>query len=162
MKNLVNSSIFLIVLMSFSFIACEKENEYIQQLIDDEIEDREAYLEDNGITEDSKTASGLYYIETEEGSGVQPIAGDIVHVHYEGRFLNGSIFDSSYQRKVPIKFTLGQGEVIAGWDEAITLMKEGGTAQLIIPSDLAYGATGNSGIPGYTTLMFYVELVDVE
>ncbi len=128
-----------------------------------EIEDRNAYIQENNITV-APTASGLYYIETVEGNGEQAKANDIVSVHYTGKFLNGKTFDSSYDRNQPIEFTLGIGEVIKGWDEGIALMKEGGEATLIIPSNLAYGAYGTSdgSIPPYSTLVFDVKLIEIK
>ena len=161
MNNLKKVSVLAFLVLSIGFVSCEKDNDYIANLKQNEIDAREAYLEAEGITT-APTASGLYYIETAEGTGVQAAADDVVHVHYEGRYLSGGIFDSSWNRGTPIKFTLGTGAVIAGWDEAIAMMKEGGTAKLVIPSDLAYGASGSASIPAYTTLVFYVELVDVE
>jgi len=125
-----------------------------------EIEDRNAYLQKNNITT-APTASGLYYVETLAGTGVQAQANQDVVVHYTGYFVDGGIFDSSVQRGQPIEFTLGVGQVIKGWDEGIALMKVGGKAKLIIPSDLAYGKNGRSSIPGYSTLVFDVELLDV-
>ena len=148
------------LVLSIGFLACEKDDEYTAQLIQQEIDDREDYLEKSGIPVDTNRASGLYYFETKTGAGIQPVTGDKVKVHYIGQFLNGTIFDSSYDRDKPIEFTLGLGEVIPGWDEAIALMKEGGTADLIIPSNLAYGATGYGSIPPYTTLIFNVELIN--
>lgn len=110
-----------------------------------------------------KTASGLEYIEVEAGTGVQAEAGKTVSVHYTGKFQDGKVFDSSVSRGEPITFPLGQGRVIKGWDEGIALMKVGGTAQLIIPPDLAYGERGAGGvIPPNATLVFNVELVDVK
>ena len=83
-------------------------------------------------------------------------------VHYEGSLENGQVFDSSYKRKEPIEFTLGIGQVIAGWDEGISLLKEGDKARFVIPSDLGYGARGAGGvIPPHATLIFDVELVKV-
>jgi len=161
MKNRLGRRLTLAFLvLSIGFFSCEQDNEYLEGLKQQEIDDREAYIEDNNITTEP-TASGLYYIETKEGSGVQAVAGDVVKVHYEGQSLTGIVFDSSWDRGAPFEFTLGTGSVIKGWDEAIVLMKEGGTAQLIVPSDLAYGEAGNSGIPPYSTLVFYVELIDV-
>lgn len=125
-----------------------------------EIKDRNTYLAENNITA-SPTASGLYYIETTEGTGVLAQVGDVVQVHYTGKFLNGDVFDSSYDRGEPIEFTLGAGQVIKGWDEGIALMKEGGKATLIIPSNLAYGASDYHSIPAYSTLVFDVELVKI-
>jgi FKBP-type peptidyl-prolyl cis-trans isomerase len=110
-----------------------------------------------------KTASGLEYIEVQEGTGAQAQAGKMVSVHYTGKFENGNVFDSSIQRGEPIVFELGAGRVIKGWDEGIALMKVGGKAQLIIPSNLAYGERGAGGvIPPNATLVFDVELVDVK
>ncbi len=77
-------------------------------------------------------------------------------------FLDGEKFDSSYDRGEPFEFTLGAGQVIKGWDEGISYMKEGGKATLIMPSSLAYGAYGAGIIPPYTSLIFEVELIDVK
>jgi len=110
-----------------------------------------------------KTASGLEYIEVEAGTGTQAEAGKTVSVHYTGKFQDGKVFDSSVSRGEPIKFPLGQGRVIKGWNEGIALMKVGTKAQLIIPPDLAYGERGAGGvIPPNATLVFDVELVDVK
>ena len=110
-----------------------------------------------------KTTSGLEYIELEAGTGAQAEAGKNVSVHYTGKLQDGTVFDSSSSRGVPISFKLGVGQVIKGWDEGIALMKVGGKAQLIIPPDLGYGARGAGGvIPPNATLVFDVELVDVK
>ncbi len=110
-----------------------------------------------------KTDSGLEYIELEAGTGTQAEAGKTVSVHYTGKFQGGRVFDSSVSRGEPITFKLGVGQVIKGWDEGIALMKVGGKAQLIIPSNLAYGERGAGGvIPPNATLVFDVELVDVK
>jgi peptidylprolyl isomerase len=110
-----------------------------------------------------KTTSGLEYIELEAGTGAQAQAGKTVEVHYTGRLQDGTVFDSSVSRGVPISFKLGIGQVIKGWDEGIALMKVGGKAQLVIPPNLGYGASGAGGvIPPNATLVFDVELVDVK
>lgn len=124
--------------------------------------DLQSYLQKNNITAEP-TTSGLIYIPVLEGSGEQAKSGDKVSVHYRGMLLDGTEFDSSVGRGVPFEFTLGQGQVIPGWDEGIAMMKEGGKAQLIIPSNLAYGANPRPGGPikPYSTLVFDVELVKV-
>jgi FKBP-type peptidyl-prolyl cis-trans isomerase len=110
-----------------------------------------------------KTASGLEYVEVEAGTGEQAAAGKTVSVHYTGKFQDGKVFDSSVSRGEPIKFPLGAGRVIKGWDEGIALMKVGGKAQLVIPPHLAYGESGAGGvIPPNATLVFDVELVSVD
>jgi FKBP-type peptidyl-prolyl cis-trans isomerase len=110
-----------------------------------------------------KTSSGLEYIEVQAGTGAQAAAGKTVSVHYTGKFQDGRVFDSSISRGQPISFKLGVGQVIKGWDEGIALMKVGGKAQLIIPSNLGYGERGAGGvIPPNATLVFDVELVDVK
>jgi len=115
------------------------------------------------MSEDTQTtSSGLQYIVIEEGTGDKPEKGDTVKVHYTGKLEDGTVFDSSLQRGVPIEFQLGVGRVIKGWDEGIADMKEGGKRQLIIPPDLGYGANGYPPvIPPNSTLIFDVELVEV-
>ncbi|HAH58176.1 MAG TPA: peptidylprolyl isomerase [Bacteroidales bacterium] len=128
----------------------------------DEASERASYIKKNNITV-KPTASGLYYIETKAGSGEQVVSGKTVKVHYTGTLLNGQKFDSSVDRGEPIEFVLGQGQVIQGWDEGIAMMKEGGKARLIIPSNIAYGPQGRMPtIPPNSTLVFDVELIDVK
>jgi len=110
-----------------------------------------------------KTDSGLRYKMIQKGDGKKAEAGKTVSVHYEGSLENGKVFDSSYPRKKPIEFRLGQGQVIEGWDEGIALLQVGDKARFVIPSDLAYGAAGAGGvIPSNATLIFDVELMDVK
>lgn len=126
---------------------------------EEELELLDQYLLDNNITEEPKE-SGLYYIETEAGTGVQPQQGDTVDVHYTGRLIDSTIFDTSAGSD-PFSFVLGEGEVIQGWDEGVGYMNKGGKAILIVPSSLGYGSAGKGSIPPYSTLIFDVELVDV-
>jgi peptidyl-prolyl cis-trans isomerase A (cyclophilin A) len=110
-----------------------------------------------------KTESGLRYQFIQKGDGKQAEAGKTVSVHYEGSLENGKVFDSSYPRKKPIEFRLGQGQVIEGWDEGIALLKVGDKARFVIPSDLGYGPAGAGGvIPPNATLIFDVELMEVK
>lgn len=97
------------------------------------------------------------------GSGKEAVSGNNVSVHYLGKLEDGTKFDSSYDRKQPFEFTLGAGEVIAGWDLGVAGMKEGGKRKLTIPSSLGYGETGSPPvIPPNATLVFEVELLKVE
>tara|TARA_B110000879_G_scaffold118650_1_gene157594 strand:- start:544 stop:1470 length:927 start_codon:yes stop_codon:yes gene_type:complete len=107
-----------------------------------------------------KTTSGLYYTITKEGEGEHPPKGANVSVHYKGTLVDGTVFDSSYQRDQPIEFSVGVGQVIPGWDEGILLLNKGAAARFVIPSHLGYGAQGAGGvIPADATLIFEVELI---
>ncbi len=119
-----------------------------------------AYMEQNNITS-TPLPSGLYYIETKAGKGNVPKAGQFCTVNYTGKLLNGTVFDSSEGRD-PFSFQLGTGQVIAGWDEGIAMMKKNGKALLIIPSHLAYGERNTGSIPPYSPLVFQVELTDIK
>ena len=108
------------------------------------------------------TASGLKYIDEVVGDGDAPAKGKKVKVHYTGTLTNGKKFDSSVDRGQPFEFTIGIGQVIRGWDEGVMGMKVGGKRQLIIPSDLGYGARGAPPvIPPNAELIFDVELLGV-
>ncbi len=110
-----------------------------------------------------KTDSGLRYKILKKGDGNKAEKGNTVSVHYEGSLTNGQVFDSSYQRKQPIDFQIGIGQVIPGWDEGISLLKVGDKARFVIPSELAYGSAGAGGvIPPDATLIFDVELMEVK
>lgn len=118
------------------------------------------YLIKNAKKEGVKTTkSGLQYKVIKAGEGKSPKKSDTVRVHYEGRLLDGTVFDSSKKRGQPAEFPL-QG-VIPGWTEGLQLMKEGGEYQFYIPANLAYGETGNQGIDPNSTLIFDVELIKV-
>lgn len=122
----------------------------------------EEYLAENKIDAES-TESGLYYVIEEKGSGIQPSPGDSVYVHYTGKLLDGTQFDSSLDRGEPLVIPIGQGMVIQGWDEGIMLLNKGAKATLYIPSPLGYGPRGSGGaIPPNSVLVFNVELVDVK
>ena len=111
----------------------------------------------------AKTESGLRYQFIQRGEGKKAESGKTVAVHYEGSLENGKVFDSSYPRKKPIEFRLGQGQVIEGWDEGIALLQVGDKARFVIPSHLGYGSRGAGGaIPPNATLIFDVELMEVK
>ena len=121
----------------------------------------EAFLAENAKKEGiTVTKSGLQYEVLQEGAGKQPKATDTVRCHYEGRLLDGTIFDSSYKRNEPADFGLQQ--VIAGWTEGVQLMSEGAKYRFYIPYMLAYGEGGAGAmIPPFATLIFDVELIKV-
>jgi FKBP-type peptidyl-prolyl cis-trans isomerase len=119
------------------------------------------YLKEKNITA-KPTASGLIFVEKVKGTGAKASAGKKVKVHYTGTLLDGTKFDSSRDRNEPFEFTLGQGQVIKGWDEGIGMMNVGGKAILVIPSSIAYGDRDNGKIPPFSTLVFDVELLDVK
>ncbi len=122
----------------------------------------EQFLAENGQRVEVKTTpSGLQYEVLEEGTGRQPSATDRVTVHYTGKLIDGTVFDSSEERGEPATF--GVNQVIPGWVEALQLMKEGARWRLFIPSALAYGPNGAGGAIGPNqTLIFDVQLLNVE
>lgn len=110
------------------------------------------------------TASGLKYIDVTVGEGQSPEAGQLIAAHYTGWLTDGTKFDSSRDRGEPLRFPIGQGRVIKGWDEGLISMKPGGRRILIIPPDLGYADRGTPGgpIPPGATLIFDVELVEIQ
>ena len=125
-----------------------------------------AKMEGAAVIEEAKkqpdaifTASGMVVVPTKKGIGPSPTAASTVQVHYTGKLVDGSVFDSSVARGEPAQFALGQ--VIAGWKEGLQLLQEGAEATLYIPSDIGYGDAGNPSIPGGATLIFEVQLLKV-
>ncbi|MDX1633219.1 MAG: FKBP-type peptidyl-prolyl cis-trans isomerase [Marinobacter sp.] len=120
----------------------------------------ETFLAQNAERDEvTTTQSGLQYEVVEEGDGPKPGADDQVKVHYTGQLIGGEVFDSSRERGEPVTFGLSQ--VIPGWTEGLQLMEEGARYKLYIPSDLAYGPGGNRSIGPNETLVFDVELLEV-
>jgi FKBP-type peptidyl-prolyl cis-trans isomerase len=139
-----------------SFIA---EN---QEKINSDLEVIDQYLEENNIAAQS-TETGLRYVIDVEGTGDYPQPGDNVAVHYSGTLLDGTKFDSSYDRGDPFRFQLGLGSVILGWDLGIQLLKKGGKGTLYIPSSLAYGPQARGDVIRENSILkFDVELVDIQ
>ena len=133
-----------------------------QEIAKANLEEGKKFLKENaekaGIT---ATESGLQYEVLQEGSGDSPKATDVVKVHYEGKLLNGNIFDSSIKRGEPAEFALNQ--VIPGWTEGVQLMKTGAKYRFFIPAHLAYGERGaGEFIAPNSTLIFEVELLEVK
>ena len=132
-------------------VAAQKQKELAKPFLEKAAKEKDA----------QKTASGLIYQQIKAGTGAQPKASDIVKVHYTGTFIDGKEFDSSVKRGEPAEFPLGQ--VIPCWTEGVGKMKVGGKAKLVCPSDIAYGDQGRPPIiPGGSTLIFEVELLDVK
>ncbi len=120
------------------------------------------YIEENNIKV-KPTKSGLYYIIKKQGKGKKAVTGNNLLVHYTGKFINGQVFDSSYDRNEVFSFTLGSPKIIKAWNEGFSFMREGDEATFIIPSKLAYGDKGYSTIiPPFSSLIFDVKLIKVK
>ncbi len=160
----------LVALMPLILIGCgdgEKEAAFRAELIekalnDDNAKAGKAFLEKNKVIEGVVTlSSGVQYKVIQSGSGKTPKLQDTVEVKYEGRLINGKIFDSSYERNKTSKFPLK--EVIAGWRKALLKMRVGDHWTIYIPSHLAYGAVSPSAqIAANSTLIFNIELIAIE
>lgn len=125
------------------------------------LEKGKAFLAENGQREGIViTESGLQYEVITLGSGPKPEASSTVEVHYEGTLIDGTVFDSSYERGESISFPLNR--VIAGWTEGVQLMPVGSTYKFYIPSELAYGGRNTGSIPAHSTLIFKIELLGIE
>ena len=161
----------LTALACLALVACDQQSEVMQQIEKQQAERQQmaadsaqkskAFLETNGARAGvTTTASGLQYevVRAVHADVARPTASDRVTVMYEGKLVDGKIFDSSYARKEPIAFLLG--EVIPGWTEGLQLMKPGEEYTFYIPSDIGYGARGaGSDIPPNAALVFRVELL---
>ena len=139
----------------------DKLREMLGQKASQHMEEGQKFLEENGQREGVITLpSGLQYEVLQEGAGPKPDGNSRVTVHYEGRLIDGKVFDSSYKRNSPATF--GVRQVISGWTEALQLMPEGSKWRLFIPSELGYGARGAGGsIPPNAALIFDVELLSI-
>jgi len=137
----------------------EKLKNFLNNKSANTMEEGKTFLEENGKrAEVTTTASGLQYEVLQEGNGPQPAgATSQVTVHYEGKLINGQVFDSSYKRNQPATFGLNQ--VISGWTEGVQLMPQGSKFRFYIPSELGYGTRGAGSIPPNSTLIFDVELL---
>lgn len=151
------------LLQQYQMKAQQKAQQMRKEEAQANLEEGQSFLAENKNKEGVQvTESGLQYKVLEEGSGQSPSAKDSVTVHYEGTLIDGTVFDSSYERGQPITFPLNG--VIPGWTEGVQLMKEGATYRFFIPGDLAYGMNPRPGGPigPNETLIFKVELLDVK
>ena len=148
----MKKSLYFLLPVVLFLSACESQFDEDKEIILD-------YLAENNI-EAEKTDEGVYYVIDNEGTGDRPLVSSTVTVDYEGHLIDGSVFDSSYDRGTPTTFGLWQ--VIRGWQIGSPLCKEGGKGTLYIPSELAYGSQAKNGIPRNSVLVFNIELIDVE
>jgi FKBP-type peptidyl-prolyl cis-trans isomerase FkpA len=146
-------SFLLLSVILITNASCKK-NVISQETADDNIIKK--YISDNGLSA-TATGSGLYYVITTEGKGVQPNSNSDVIVTYKGYLTNGTVFDQSKAGGFATNLT----NVIKGWQEGLPFFKKGGKGKLLIPSALGYGSTAQSGIPANSVLIFDIELVDV-
>lgn len=147
-------------LMAYQSQLQEQEAAKTEELAKKNKEAGEQFLAENAEREGVKTTeSGLQYEILEEGNGEKPTAEDRVKVHYTGELISGEVFDSSRERGEPVTFGLNQ--VIPGWTEGLQQMSEGSRAKLYIPAELAYGPGGNQRIGPNETLVFDVELLEI-
>lgn len=161
--ELLSAQDIQVMIQAWQMQAQQKYTEQIQKIAEENRAEGDAFLAENAEIEGiTVTESGLQYKVIEEGEGDRPTDSSMVTVHYEGKLLDGTTFDSSYERGEPIEFEVGQ--VIPGWTEAIQLMRPGAKWQVFIPSDLGYGERGtpNGEIPPNSVLIFDVELLSVQ
>jgi FKBP-type peptidyl-prolyl cis-trans isomerase len=156
-RNIFKSILFFLTIsIVVLLVSCDPAKKY-EKAEKDAINN---YLNVNSNLNFVQQPSGLYYLETLAGTGRQPVALDTVYVIYTGKFLNGSIFDTNVGGNQLI-FAIGRGEMLSGFEEGVMLMKEGGKATILLPSSIAYGTQGYYTIPGYTALLYDIELVKV-
>jgi FKBP-type peptidyl-prolyl cis-trans isomerase FklB len=153
--------VFTMKMQAMQEEARQKEEARIKEQSKEQVEAGEKFLAENKTKEGVVTLpSGLQYKVIKEGNGDKPKATDMVTVHYHGTLIDGSVFDSSVERKDPAKFNVSG--VIKGWTEALQLMPVGSKWQLYVPADLAYGAQDMGKIKPFSTLIFDVELISID
>jgi FKBP-type peptidyl-prolyl cis-trans isomerase FkpA len=163
MNRFRNSFVIPVILLVIviSAVSCDISKKYREE----EKQKIADYLSKNSNLNFVKQASGLYYLEVVAGTGIAPVAGDSAYIYYTGKFLDGTVFDTNVGSGKLYSFIAGKGYNISGFDEGILLMKAGGKSTLLLPSDLAYGPSGvymgSSMIPGYTPLLFDIQMVKV-
>jgi FKBP-type peptidyl-prolyl cis-trans isomerase FkpA len=159
MLNRKNVFSLITMAMIISLVSCNPSKKYAkeeQAMIDN-------YLTSNPALSFEQKESGLYICSVQEGTGIMPVLHDTVYVKYTGSFLSGQVFDTNVGKADSLTFPVLEGWMIAGFDEGVSYLKQGGKAIILCPSWLAYGATGRYGfVNGYTPLLFEIELVKVK
>ncbi|MBU0992829.1 MAG: FKBP-type peptidyl-prolyl cis-trans isomerase [Proteobacteria bacterium] len=150
------------IMMNFQQYIREDQQKKQMAAVEKNLIQGNAFLEENRKKENViTTESGLQYKILRKGSGKKPLSTDDVVTHYEGKTIDGKIFDSSYKRGTPASFPVSG--VIKGWQEVLQLMEEGAKWEIFVPSDLAYGQAGSGGtIEPHSTLIFTIELIAVQ
>lgn len=156
----INDEEMRAVMTTFQAEQQAKHQEKMNKATEENLTKGQEFLTENATKEGvTQTESGLQYKVIEAGEGETPSADDVVKVHYRGRLLDGTEFDSSYKRDQPATFPVGN--LIPGWVEALQLMKVGGKWEIYVPADLAYGPGGTPNIPPNSTLIFEMELLEI-
>lgn len=148
------------LMQQFQLKITQEKKERQKMALEQNLEKGAAFLTENKKRDAvNELPSGLQIEILHEGTGASPNPTDTVKVHYKGTFIDGGVFDSSYDRGTPIEFPINR--VIQGWQEGVPLMKEGGKYKLYIPANLAYGNQDIPGVPGGSTLIFEIELIKI-
>lgn len=157
-RNRFASLLLVTALFTLFVTSCDPAKKYEKE----ERDEINNYLNENPDLAFERQSSGLYYYPIQPGTGIMPVKHDTAWVKYTGQFLTGTIFDTNVGEADTLYFPVDEGWMIPGFDEAVTLMKVGEKAMFLLPSGLAYGPAGKYIIPGYTPLLFDVELVKVK
>lgn len=157
-KNINIIIVFISVLSLLLLSACSIETYATRKIsADNEIS---SYLSVNEMNS-TKYSSGLIFIPISSGNGENAKSGDKVAFHYTGYYLNGDKFDSSYDKSYPLIVDLGNGQLIKGLEQALSMMNKGAKAKVIIPFYLAYDDMENGPVPPYSNLIFDIEILDI-
>lgn len=154
----------LVAVVGVFIVSCMEDNvtDYVPPTHAEEIALLNSYidtLENRGLNVDT-TSMGVYYVIDSVGEGAFPVNGDTCAVKYTGFYIDGSIFDASGDNTFDVE--LGNGKVIDGWEDGLKVFNKNSKGYLIIPSEFAYGSTGYSSVPPFTTLIFSIEMVDIK